>query len=65
VVLCTCGIGVHVGLSAFCTCCVMGMWYYVFALCSHGIVTYAFIMMDSIYVFVLCCTPSVGVCVIC
>ena len=65
VVLCTCGTGVHVGLSACCTCCVVGMRYYVCALCSHGIVTYAFIVLCYIYVFLLYCTPDVGVCVVC
>jgi len=55
VVLCTCctyDTTTHVVLCACHTCCVEGMWYYVCALCSHGIMTYAFIMLNSIYIFV-------------
>ena len=64
VVLATCGTGAHVGLSA-CSTCVVGMWYYVCALCSHGIMTYVFIVLHSRHTFVLYCTPGVGVCVVC
>ena len=58
VVLCTCctyGTSVHVVLCACCTCCVAGMWYYVCALCSHGIMTCVFIVLYSVYIYVLCC----------
>ena len=64
VVLSTCGIGGCVGLSACCTCYVVGMWYYVCALCSHGIMIYAFIMLRSRHIFVLCCTSGVGACIV-
>ena len=45
-------------------CCVVGMWYYVSALCSHDIMTYAFIVLHSRHVFVLCCTSGIGVWVV-
>lgn len=57
VVLCTCctyGIGVHVVLCVCRTCCVVGVWYYIRALCSRGIVTCVFIMLYSVYVYLLC-----------
>lgn len=58
VVLCTCckyGTGLHVVLCACRTCCVVGMQYYVCALCSHGIVTGSFVMLYVVHVYVLCC----------
>jgi len=65
-VLCTCctyGIDVHVVLCTCRRCCVAGMRYYVRALCSHGIVT-CIHLLYYVYVFVLCCTPGVGVCIV-
>jgi len=64
VVIGTCHTGVRVGFSACHTWCVSGMQYYVCALCSHGIVTYAFIVLHSRHIFVLCCTLGVGVCIL-
>jgi len=79
VVLCTCctyGTGVRVVLCACHTCCVEGMWYYVCALCSHGIVTCVFVVLYFVYVYELCCTsrisefimwwctPDVGICLV-
>jgi len=62
---CTYGTGVHVVLCTCHTCCVTGMRYYVCALHSHGIMTYVFIVLYFVYVFVLCCELGVGVCVVC
>jgi len=62
---CTYGIGIHVVLCTCHTCCVADMQYYVGASCSHGIVTYVFIVLYSMYVFVLCCTLGVSVCIFC
>jgi len=67
VVLCTCctySTGVHVVLCAYHTCCVVGMRYYVCALCSCGIVTCVFVVLYSVYVYVLCFTLGVGVCIV-
>ena len=68
---------VHVVQVVLCTGGVVYMWYYVHVihvalcacgtvlcvLCSHCIMTCVFIVLYSIYVYVLCCTPGVGVCV--
>jgi len=62
---CTYGTGVHVVLCACRTCCVMGIRYYVCALCSCGIVSCVFIVLYSLYVYVLCHTSSVVVCMYC
>ena len=40
------------------------MRYYVCALCSRGIVTYVFIELYLVYVFVLCFTLGVGICIV-
>ena len=56
-VLCTCcryGTGVNVVLCKCHTCGVAGMWYYVCALCSRGIMTCVFIVLHFVYVYVLC-----------
>jgi len=68
VVLCTCCIGgtsVHVVLFACRTCCVVYMQYYICALCSHGIMTSVFVVLYSVYVYILCCTLGVSVCMCC
>ena len=65
VVLCTCytyGTSVHVVLCACHTYCVVGIQYYVCALCIHGIMTCVFIVLYFVYVYLLCRTPGVGVC---
>ena len=62
---CTYGTGVHVVLCACHTCCVAGMRYYVYTLCSCGILTCVFIVLYYVYVFVLCCTSSVCVWIVC
>ena len=57
VVICTCctySTGVHVVLCACHTCYVAGMWYYVCAFCSHGIVSCVFVMLYSVYIYLLC-----------
>jgi len=67
VVLCTCctyGTGVHVVFCACPTCCVAGMWYHVCALCSYRIVTCVFTMFYSGYIYVLCYTSDVGICIV-
>ena len=61
---CTYGTGVHVVLCACNACCVASMWYYVCVLCSCGIVTCVLVLLYSIYVYVLCCTSGVGVCIV-
>jgi len=64
VALGTCGTSVRVRLSACHTCCVAGMQYYVCALSSHGIVTYAPIVLNPGNLFVLYCTSIVGACIV-
>jgi len=67
VMLCTCYAGgvvyrwycvhvVHAVLCACHTCCVVYMWYYVCAWCSRGIMTCVFVVLYSVYVYVLHCT---------
>jgi len=68
VILCTCctyGTGVHVVLCTCHTCCVAAMWYYVCALCNRGIASCVFVVLYSVYIYVLCCTSGVGVCMCC
>ena len=64
--------------AALCTCCADGsmymwycgivhMWYCVIVLrglCSHCIMTCIFFVLYSVYVYVLCCTLGVGVCIV-
>ena len=57
VVLCThfaYGTSIHEVLCACRTCCVAEMWNYVCAWYSRGIVTCVFVVLYSIYVYVLC-----------
>lgn len=66
-VLCKCGtygIGVHVVLCACHTCHVEGMRYYICASSSLGILTCLFVMLYYVYVYVLCCTSRLGICIV-
>lgn len=52
VVLCTCciyGIGARVVMCACGICCVVGLWYYICALCSHGIMTCVHGIMTCVF----------------
>ncbi len=60
---CTYGTGVHVVLCTCHTCYIVGMWYCVCVMCSCGIVTCVFVVLYYVYVYLLCCTSGVGVCI--
>lgn len=57
---CTYGTGVNVVLCACRTYCVAGMRYYVCALCSHGIMTYVFIMLYTRCRYMYCVVVYTG-----
>ena len=65
VVLCIGGTMYMLYLWYWCTCGVADMRYYVCALFSCRIVTCVFIVLYYVYVYVLCCMPGVGVCIVC